>query len=428
MSNADLSKCRKMVDKLNATNSKNEKMEILGQYGSLKTILKYVYNPYWKYGITSKKLKAHPELTDSKSDKLYNLLDKLHNKTYTGHEAIIRVNAFIDKHNAYRELIYNIIDRNLKTRTDIKLINNVFPGLIPTFSVALAKKFEEHAHKIDWNNTWYGSRKLDGVRVIAKKQNNVVKFFSRNGNEFESLDIIKSELENIKVNNFILDGEMCIVDNKGNEDYKAIVSQIKRKNYTVQDPMYMVFDALTLTEFDKAYSKVKLNKRLHRISPYAIKCAHINKLAMSVIVDEKHAISKLDEAVKQGWEGYMIRRDCEYEGKRTRNLLKMKKMQDAEYIVKNIEVGPVRIIDKKTGLEKTIEVLTNVIIEHKGCEVSVGSGFSIDDRIKYYKNPELIKGKEITVQFFEESVDEKGDVSLRFPVVKYIFESGRRQT
>ena len=421
-----LSQCKEMVEKLNSTNSKNEKMEILGQYGSLKTLLKYVYNPYWKFGITTKILKANPGLTDTKADKLYNLLDHLRNRIYTGHEAIRKVNGFIDKNNDYRELLYNIIDRNLKTRTDAKLINKVFPDLIPTFEVALAQKFEDHAHKIDWNDTWYGSRKLDGVRVLARKEKNKVKFFSRNGNEFGTLDIIKGELDALGADNFVLDGEMCIIDDNGSENYKAIVSQIKRKNYTVEKPMYVVFDVLTLKEFDDGHSQSVLSDRLKLIQPYAVECSHINKLEMSVITDEKHAVAKLDEAVKQGWEGYMMRRDCEYEGKRTRNLLKMKKMQDAEYTVQDIEVGPIRIIDKSSGLDKTIEALTSVIIEHKGCKVSVGSGFSIDDRIKYYKNPELIIGKEITVKYFEESMNKKGDVSLRFPVVKYVFESGKR--
>ena len=101
-------------------------------------------------------------------------------------------------------------------------------------------------------------------------------------------------------------------------------------------------------------------------------------------------------------------------------------MHDEEYTVKNIETGPFRMIDKSTGLEKTIETLTNVIIEHKGNDVSVGSGFSLDERVKYYSDPSLIIGKEITVQYFELSKDKDGIESLRFPVVKHVFEEGVR--
>ena len=50
----------------------------------------------------------------------------------------------------------------------------------------------------------------------------------------------------------------------------------------------------------------------------------------------------------------------------------------------------------------------------------------LDDRVKYYSNPSLIVGKEITVQYFELSKDKDGIESLRFPVVKHVFEEGVR--
>lgn len=55
----------------------------------------------------------------------------------------------------------------------------------------------------------------------------------------------------------------------------------------------------------------------------------------------------------------------------------------------------------------------------------MGSGFSIDNRIRFANNPELIVGKQITVQYFSESESE-GKYSLRFPTVKAIYENGNR--
>ena len=40
-----------MVARLNATNSKNEKMDILREYPDLKKVVKYTYDPYRKYGV-----------------------------------------------------------------------------------------------------------------------------------------------------------------------------------------------------------------------------------------------------------------------------------------------------------------------------------------------------------------------------------------
>jgi DNA ligase-1 len=178
-----------------------------------------------------------------------------------------------------------------------------------------------------------------------------------------------------------------------------------------------------LPEFDKGTSMFTTIERMVRIGSGQ----YFKALEMETITSEEQAVEKLNEAVENGWEGYMIRKaDAPYEGKRTRALLKMKKMHDEEYTVKSIETGPFRMIDKSTGLEKTIETLTNIIIDHKGNDVSVGSGFSLEERSRYYENPNLIIGKEITVQYFEKSKDKDGIESLRFPVVKHVFESGKR--
>jgi len=427
-----LSQLIRMVDELNTTNSKNEKMDILKKYPDCKMELEYTYNPYKKYGVTSSQLiKKSDIIHNCRYSNLFSLLDDLASRKLTGHEAIGQLNGYIDEiDEMYADVIYRILDKNLKTRTDAKLINKVWPNLIPQFNVALAQKFEDHSHKIDWNEeTWLGSRKLDGVRVLAIKRDGEVKFFSRQGNEFTTLGKLKNTLKYTgsmmagPEDDWVMDGELCVMNEDGSEDYKSVVSQIKRKDYTIENPMFIVFDHLTLEEFDNGFSPVSTADRVKRI----IGGEYHKALEMEIITSEEQAVEKLNNAVENGWEGYMIRRaDAPYEGKRTRALLKMKKMHDEEYTVKNIETGPFRMIDKSTGLEKTIETLTNVIIEHKGNDVSVGSGFSLDERVKYYTDPSLIIGKEITVQYFELSKDKDGIESLRFPVVKHVFEEGVR--
>ncbi|MBT4208530.1 hypothetical protein HOE22_09335 [Candidatus Woesearchaeota archaeon] len=422
-----LSELKDMTIELNSTNSKNDKIDILSKYPTLKNVLLYTYDPYRMFGVSPKNLQKNSHLFENTITDLFELLDMLSNREITGHKAISVTNGFIKTYSEYKELIYNILEKNLKTRTDAKVINKVFPGLIPTFDVALAHKYEDHAHKINWDTEdWYWTRKLDGVRVITRKENGVVTFYSRKGKEFHTLSKVKTALENMRFNNFVLDGEMCIVDDNGNEDFTAVVSQIRKKDYTIENPKYIVFDCLTLDEFDSKKSDVTLTERMPwndlGVSTY------IERLEMTLIKNgEAEIIELLDMANDKGWEGIMVRRDYEYEGKRTRNLLKVKKMFDAEYKVIRVETGPFRIISKETGLEETIETLTNVIIEHKGEVVSVGSGFSLDQRHRYYNDNNLILGKEITVQYFEESTDKTGKISLRFPTVKHVFEDGIRE-
>jgi len=64
-------------------------------------------------------------------------------------------------------------------------------------------------------------------------------------------------------------------------------------------------------------------------------------------------------------------------------------------------------------------------VEHKGNTVRVGSGFTIEQRQHFMKHPEDIMNKVVTVQYFEESQNQDGNYSLRFPVVKHIFEGER---
>jgi DNA ligase-1 len=70
------------------------------------------------------------------------------------------------------------------------------------------------------------------------------------------------------------------------------------------------------------------------------------------------------------------------------------------------------------GKEIEEQVLSAVTIEHKGGRVQVGSGYSLDERRRYFQRPEEIMGSIITVQYFEETVDQDGKSSLRFPVFK----------
>ena len=119
-----------------------------------------------------------------------------------------------------------------------------------------------------------------------------------------------------------------------------------------------------------------------RNSIFPIICTAQNKVG-----SEEEVRDLLEFADESGWEGIMIRKDVGYKGKRSNDLLKVKKMHDDEYIVEDVEFGPFRVIDSETGLETTIQTMTNVIIEHKGNVVSVGSGFSLDQRDRYFNYP-----------------------------------------
>ena len=149
----------------------------------------------------------------------------------------------------------------------------------------------------------------------------------------------------------------------------------------------------------------------------------ISFLAQDLVQDETNLGYKIEEAQRLGYEGIMLRKDVGYEGKRSKNLLKCKKFFDAEYVVKSLDFDNHRII--RDGKEVVVPMLSQAYITHKGYEVAVGSGWNQEQRIKYEANPELLIGKTITVQYFEETKNQEGGISLRFPTVKHVYENGR---
>lgn len=435
----DLRSLKRLVMELNQTNSSTAKQEILKNHPECKKILRYTYDPFRQYFLSSENLKKNATRNEPETryTDLYQLLDDLADRKITGHEAIATMNAFIMDNKAYADLILRIVDRNLKTRADAKLINKVFSGLIPSFDVALAQKYDDYADRIDFQEeVWFASRKLDGVRVITViDDKGDIKFYSRKGKEFMTLDKVKQEiLEKLPRpatgGGLVLDGEMCIVDEKGNENFTSMIKLIRRKDFTVPNPKYKIFDVMLLEVFEgtaTAKMNTKLSSRFKTIKALMDQGVFDGKILDPVeqikIESQEHLTAMTKDAVDAGWEGLIIRKDVPYEGKRTNSMLKVKKFFDAEYVVKDVIMGTIRFIED--GREKEEEMLSAITIEHKGYDVSVGSGFSMEFRQQVYKDPSLLLGKTVTVAYFEETTNKQETISLRFPTVKAIYDSER---
>ena len=430
----DLKRIQEFVGRLKSTNSTNDKIDIIKEYEEdyiIEKTLKYTYSPFKQFHLTSATVKKNKKLEPREGyNDLFYLLDALTKRTITGHDAIQYVKGYVQYMDEWQQdLVFCILDKNLKTRTGADLINKAIPKCVPTFKVALANSYDKQKGKVNFDTqTWFASHKLDGVRCLAiVDDNGTCNFFSRQGKTFDTLDVLKNEIESLNLFNVVFDGEVCVVDENGAEDFQGIMKEIKRKDHTIQNPKYKVFDYLMLEEFDNQESKRKLSDRLGNFNMIyntfgkELKC--IDVLGQWEVESEDHFQELAELATKNNWEGLILRKDCEYKGKRSNDLLKVKKFFDEEYVVKGVENSIHRII--VDGLEVEEEMLSNVVIEHKGCDVGVGSGFDQEERKKYFKNPSLIIGKTITVQYFEETLNQDGCHSLRFPVVKHVYENGR---
>jgi len=245
------------------------------------------------------------------------------------------------------------------------------------------------------------------------------------GKEFTTLNKVKEAIEATNIINTVFDGEVCLMDEDGNEDFQSVMKELRRKDHQIKNPTFMIFDMIHRDSFELGKSNFILSERLHRLrtwlGPRYDTKETLRYLDQAVITDGRHFDMWGQKSNDNNWEGFMLRKDTEYEGKRSKNLLKVKTFHDAEYTVTAVDFDRMRIV--KDGREEYLDMLAQVWIEHKGYKVKVGSGFSQEQRLKYTQEP--IVGKTITVQYFEETKNDKGGISLRFPTIKHIYDGKR---
>ena len=406
-----MTELKQFIEEMRATSSATEKIAIIKRSSTfIHNVLEATYNPYKQYYVTSKTCIKNKHLTVDGVKNVFGILDRLRNREVTGHDAIKLVNGYGD------DLIYKIIDKDLGIRAGDSIINKAVPNLIPTFKVALAKEYDG---KCDWNDSWFASRKLDGVRCLA-----VVDFegkctlYSRMGKEFTTLNKVKLAIEETGITNTVFDGEICLLDENGDEDFQSVMKELRRKNHQIENPVFMLFDMIQRNDFDNNKSTEILSDRLAKLRAFTYTSNEniLRKLQQYIITGDDHFEQWSKLSSDNNWEGFMLRKDVGYEGKRGKNLLKVKKFFDAEYKVIDFDIDDHEVV--RDGKSVTLQLLAQVYIEHKGHRVKVGSGWSQEQRLQYMDGS--IVGKIITVQYFEETKNDKGGISLRFPTVKIV--------
>ena len=419
----------------------NDKMQFLNENTNetVSLIFQDTYDTKRKYYVKKFNVANTGTLTiDTSYNLFHDMLEDLNNRVITGNAAVESIERMIGNFvKEDQDILCKILNRNLKIGVSLDNFNKTSGESIDKFQVALAKKLQDVKNVDPIDGTWFVSRKMDGARCITicvqdcvdGELTQDVKFFSRQGKEFITLSNLIPDVKQMfiecGVGTFILDGEMCLVDENGDEHFDWVMKEITRKNHTIENPCYQVFDLLNDDWFYGRETSENFGDRLHSLCEiwYQSRPTHI-RVAEQERITSQDIFDKWQEKAKYGgWEGLMIRKDVPYEGKRTNNLLKIKAMQDAEYVVEGVIRGKATYNE---GGAKEYDIISALLIKHRENVVKVGSGLSKEQRIEWYSRPDEIIGKTITVQYFEETKDSKtGEYSLRFPVLKYVYEDGR---
>ena len=408
------------VDEMVVSASRKHKQDVLTKYKDdevVKRYLKIAYDPYTVFGISTKKLSKMARPIDwFHAATVFELFDYLteHNTGTLEDIAACQEMLFCtgELDGTLECLLSDLICKDLSIGCDAKTINSVIPGLIPTFNVMLAEKYFDKPERVE-GKEFALTTKIDGGRIIAIKENGQVSFFTRAGQKYEGLVDLENEMSAKMPDNFCLDGEITILNDKGipsKEAYKQAM-KITRKDGEKHGVKMKTFDCMTAKEFRE--QKCDMPWYLRRSKMLEVFCANeftfFEPLPALYIGYDTSMITKcLDEAIADGQEGVMINIcDAPYEFKRTWNLLKVKKMNTMD----------LQIIGFEEGTGRLAGTLGAILVRYKnGNTVKVGSGFTDWLRTEIWQNRGKYMDSIVEIKYFEPTTNQDGGESLRFPI------------
>jgi DNA ligase-1 len=412
---------RDFVNEITTSASRKHKQDVLAKYKDdevVKQYLKIAYDPYTVFGISTKKLNKKVAGMNAYPCEVFELFEYLtsHN---TGSDADIKVcqatlEDVFSKDIECSHLLEELICKDLSIGCDAKTINSIIPDLIPTFNVMLAEKFFDKPERVE-GKEFALTTKIDGGRIIAIKENGSVSFFTRAGQKYEGLVDLENELKEILDDNFVLDGEITLLDPKGlssKDQYKETM-KITRKDGPKTGIKMLVFDCMSAEHFKNQYCPDAYGLRRAVLDTLFADndLKYFELLPILYVGEDTSMITKcLDEAIADGQEGIMINDVfAPYDFKRTWSLCKVKKMQTMD----------LQIIGFEEGAGKYAGTLGAILVRYKnGNTVKVGSGFTDWLRTEIWNNQSKYLDVICEISYFETSTNADGGESLRFTIFK----------
>jgi len=391
------------------------------------------------YGTTSKGIEIQPYTSDDHFNGWYavfhRILESLASRDLTGNAAVERITECLRDHDEEEQRFFlQILDRDLNLGISWDTYRSEVMGLDDQFEVALAQHLEKVKGVNPVDGQWFASRKCDGVRCVAIVGPSGVEFRSRQNKVFVTLDKLKPAVATFCLGlsgEWVLDGELCKIDANGDEDFQSVMKEIRKKDYTITSCCYQVFDVLTYDEFRLGKTTKTFSQRLDLL--YKLNAAYeeqphgdcwVKPLKQERLTCQADFDRWAGYVEAGNWEGFMLRKDVPYQSGRTKDLLKVKKFFDDEYVVEGVETGKMSTALPGQG-NVEYEGVTRLLISHKGFRVGVGAGLSREQRIAWMNDPSQIVGKTVTIKYFEITKNQQGVESLRFPTLKCVHGDSR---
>lgn len=203
----------------------------------------------------------------------------------------------------------------------------------PGVELAASPMLATLSDRRDFPQGWIFERKLDGIRVLAVRENGKVTLRSRSGRRLDpTYPEIVDALTAQNCADYTVDGEM-VAYSHGRTDFARLQQRmgLTRPADVAKSKVavtYYVFDLLRLDGVDVRRLPLRTRKSLLRRS-VAFKaplrfCTHRNEGGPELLAD----------ACRRGWEGLIAKRaDSAYQTRRSDDWLKLKCAQGQEFVV-----------------------------------------------------------------------------------------------
>jgi DNA ligase-1 len=439
----------KVINLIGNTSSSNDKLYLLKKNENvpgLKTILKFIYDPYTRTGISKAKLAKALKMAEARGPYVMGdehfitytqMIDYLKSHT-TGNDSDLAMAArFINCTKAMypeaEELAKAIVTQDLKIGITATSLNKVYGAdFIPKIGCMLGTPYGDVGpEKTKW--PCIVTEKLDGIRRILVKENGVCRCYSRSGHEDTGLIEIVEEAKYLP-NNTVYDGELLAAGTfKDCIAQRQATNSIANSKGTKTGLTFNIFDMVPLDEFKAGISKDKALVRKITLGatlmdesiqilepekwPMLIQAFGIHQELKAIrpvpILGLAKCMADVEPIVNEIWarggEGVMLNTTVgKYEIKRSKELLK----------VKHTEEHVLKVVDILEGTGKFEGMMGALVVDYNGNKLGVGSGFNDAQRKDIWDNPEKYLGRSIEIDTFGESTNALGEKSLNCPIFK----------
>ena len=419
-----LDKLESLVKALQGTKKKTDKTRILlaarkdfgEEADELMAFFRFLLDPSIVTGLSdakiNKQVSAKPDIDIQylSCGYLY-IMAASHN---TGSDAAIAtIQNYLHKNLEHMEFLKRLFTKNLPIGVEAATINKVYgEEVIPVWEVQQGYPIDKY--KFKKGELIFASRKLNGSRGTYFRGN----IISRQAQKFEGLDHIIKDIEEIIGTDYAVDGELIRRNVDGLTDGQNFRETISILNSDGNDKSlikFVIFDIVPADQFEKdactePYSvrKLRLLKLKERLwNHHGMERTNIEVVQMVYEGTDLNSVYDwLDYAVENDWEGLVVNREVPYRRARHNGCLKVKRFYTVDLRITAIEEGQNRLAGTMGAL----------VVDYKGNELRVGSGFDDATRAKVWENRDDYIGRIIEVKYKEKSEDKKtGLESLQFP-------------